>query len=235
MRTVAFIPYFGGIGPKAPSPVDKRPKYLSDTVKSLQGFADLIWVGVARPGDEHTAVRSGDVIVTRLDCDPRFIPLELMRQAQRDGLTDDFDAVYVTEADQILHLDREFYAPVGVDYLIPHRLEELGPGGEGAHRGPLFDYDGKRWVTGERPAPPAVSPPTLYRPQGPVDGYGGAYWCSAEFFRTLDFQPDQNFCVESVTGFTPHYAGRGWKTTTWEMCFVEHLSGYDYHCTLAPG
>jgi hypothetical protein len=67
MSTVALIPYFGGTGPKAPSPVMKRPEYLRRTVKSLQGFADIIWVGVCRSEDEHQAGMSGDVIAARLE------------------------------------------------------------------------------------------------------------------------------------------------------------------------
>ena len=234
MRTVVLIPYYGGITPAA-NPPSKRPGYLAKTVKSLQGLADIIWVGVCRPEDEYQAVRAGDVIAARFDCAPLAIAHNLLKMAQEDGFTEGYDLVYVTEADQILHYDPEIISYVqGRDYLVPHRLEELGPNRAGAERGPLFSYDGREWVTGERPPIPVTSQP-VYSTAHIVDGYGGAYLCSAEFFRAMNIQLDQQAPVENATGFTPFHQGRVLKATDWQRFFVEHLSGHDYHCKLAEG
>lgn len=232
MKTVAFIPYYGGptSGPAGP---EKRPEYLKRTVKSLQGFADVIWVGVSRPEDEYHVQRAGEVIAVRLSCAPLAIAYNLVKLAQDERLAQDYDCVYVTEADQVLHLRPDFFTPSGRGYLVPHRLEELGPGRAGSQRGPVFEFEGREWVTGERPPPPDTAVPTVYRPSGFVDGFGGAYWCSAEFFQAIPFHLHPTLVVETVTGIEAFNSGQPWKATHWQDCFVEHLSGHDYHCKLA--
>jgi hypothetical protein len=134
-------------------------------------------------------------------------------------LPDDVTHVYVSEADQILHYDRELFSLVqGDDYLIPWRLEQLGQGGEGAHRGPVVEVAGKRYVI---PHDAALSM---------LHAYGGAFLCTKELFLRAVFEKHDNMPVESATGFDIAHYGRSLKCDLpWERFWVDHLSGYDYH------
>jgi hypothetical protein len=230
MRTVAFIPYFGGEGPKAPSPSGKRPEYFRKTVNSLHDFADDIWVGVCQ-AEDYAPIRGISYLKTvLLDCEPHEIPLELVKFGQEDGVLTKADFVYVTEADQIMHLDIDLLAEVhGNDYLVPHRLEQLGPNDQGADRGPVVEHDNRQFVLANGWP---QGPPPLYHPETWGFGYGGAFLSTADFFRSLRFNLHPDFCVENITGRTAYFAGNGYKSSDWRKFFVEHLSGYDYHCKL---
>lgn len=234
MSAVSLVPYFGGHGRAAPSPAEKRPAYLRRTVASLGSVAGPVFIGVCRPEDFTSATDGLSARAVMLDCEPHLLPLELVRLAQREGLASFHDHVYVTEADQVLHLDREFLKTVkGRDYLVPHRLEQLGPDGQGRDRGPVVVHDWalEEYTMGERPEPPLIPAP-LYEPDGLVDGYGGAFLCSAEFFSGMQFTLSEDQPVEDVTGFAAYRQGHALKTTEWNRFYVEHLSGYDYHCKL---
>lgn len=234
---LALIPYYGGAAtPDAAvgnSPQSRRPHDLWQTIESLTGFAIAVAVGVI-PGDStrpqlHTA--HDNAFFAALPCEPRFIPGTLCRSVQDDvEYLRDFDFVYVTEADQVLNWTPEVLREVSEDnYLVPHRWEETYHG-RGADRGAIVNHGDRTGVLiNGNPVPG----PSVYHPGSPLNGYGGAFLCTTSLFRKIRFSDSPRHPVETVTGFAAYEAGYALKTCQWNNFFVEHLSGLDYHKTLA--
>lgn len=218
----ALIPYFGGTGHAAPSEAANRPGYLRRTIASLESFADCVIIGVC---DEERALPDVSVDdIHRFSVEPQYIPSTMLRWAQKILPP---TQIYVTEADQVLHYDPAVLGIVeGLTYLVPHRLEELGPLGEGSKRGNIVDWDGRRWVM---PNGSPVPGRMFYNPDLFVLQYGGAYLASWELFSGATFPNRDQHPVEHATGFDIGRYGYAMKTGHWNRFFVEHLSGYEYH------
>lgn len=238
MRAIALVPFYGGgSGPgtaNGNAPLDARSTYLRRTLQGLTGFADTVVVGrVLGDNTLPAQVLSAhpDVFSVPFACEPRFLPANLCRYVQTSGsLLPNFSYVYVTEADQVVHLaDVELAALVnGGHYLIPHRLEQLGPRRQGANRGIVVAYDDTEYANCNG----APSGDFVYTPSDRVSAYGGAFLASTALFRDIVFPDSAEAPVETVTGFAAFKAGSPLKTSDVLGFFVEHLSGYDYHCTL---
>lgn len=217
MYTYAFLPYFGGQSSAAPSRAEFRHFWLEECVDSLRGLASHLYIGV-HPS-ESTVPRALQDLTVPLDCDPRFIPSNLLRWGQ-ENLPDDVTHVCVTESDQVWHYDRELLSfAKGLDYLVPWRLEQLGDGGEGSHRGENVTVKGKRYVVPQDGAPLEV-----------LRDYGGAFYCSASLFRSACFHDADVQPVETATGWALASYGNSLKLQyPWQKFWVDHRSGYDYH------
>jgi hypothetical protein len=224
VNVTALIPYYGGNSAAAHSAAASRPAFLRSTVASLHPLATQVVVG-ALFGDT-TVPEHPDITVLLLDCAPEYIPANLMRWAQ---LHASGDVIYATEADQILHYDPQILHLLTDDcYLVPHRLEQLGPREAGAERGHVVDYCGRRWVMpcGE----PAASTVT-YAPEGYIGRFGGGFLTQANLFRQAVFTDQPDLPVEHSMGLD--MAGTALKTGSWDRFFVEHLSGYEHNERLA--
>lgn len=225
MSVTALIPYYGGQSKAAPSDAANRPGYLLETIGSLRGFADrIIW---ASDADSHRFPNPGrDAELIQFDCEPRYIPANLMRWAQENAET---DFVYVTEADQVLHIDPAVMSrATGTDYLVPHRLERLcGDGGRG--RGEVVTDNGTEYVL----ANGSPSGDGFYHPGNSPWNFGGGFLAPRELFRSVTFADSPVFPVESATGHHIAAAGHALKTSDWKAFWVNHLSGYEYHERLA--
>lgn len=217
--TLCLIPFFGGDSSAANSLKEFRLRDLKATVASLEGE---IVIGVCNKEDYDTVLGLGHIV--QLDCDPRFIPANLCRHFQPQNLP--YEYVYVTEADQVCHINSKVLKMVGIaTYLVPHRVEELGEQGEGADRGLVVDYDGKRWVL------PNGEPrgTNYYSPVDNVEQFGGAFLATVELFKKVNFIDSQDMPVEHTTGLDIAKTGYCLKTSNWQDFWVDHLSGKEFH------
>jgi hypothetical protein len=227
LQTVALIPYFGGDSDAAPSNKANRLDYLKRTVQSLASVQRII-VGVNNFLDvKDIKTARLPVEIEILDCEPRYIPVTLFRVYQVK-LPESVTYVYVTEADQVLHMHIQDNPVFGDTFLVPHRLEELGVKDQGKDRGMVVTFNSREWVL------PNGSPQAgdYYQPDVLTDQYGGAFLCRREFFTKIPFSENPNMPIEHATGLDAAKAGIVLKTSEWSQCFVEHLSGKEYHDTL---
>jgi len=223
MNITALVPYYGGQSTAAPSSAGNRPGYLLQTLASLTGFATQVFAGLAA---HDTNVPEGSYTPVYLDCEPKFLPATLMRWAQKQAPGDLF---YATEADQVLHYDPAVIKAVTGDiYLVPHRLEQLGPAGQGAHRGDVVTYDGRHWVF----ANGSPEGEGYYHPRGSPANFGGGFLATRELFTNTTFIDSDDSPVEHATGHCMSWVGYPQKTSSWQQFWVEHLSGYEHHCKL---
>ena len=226
MRVTALVPYYSGYHPHAHSRLENRPGYLRQTVKSVLPLTRRIIVGAVKGEAALPDVLAG---VNFFDCEPQLLPLNLLRwaQAELDG-----DLVYYTEADQVLHCQPSALQPAWMlNYLVPHRLEELGVLGEGADRGLNVSFDGRAWVL-PNGAPHGTG---LYHPSDadPETNrflqYGGAWLATRELLARAAFTDDVQWPLEHAAGFAMTAAGHCMKTSDWQEFFVEHLSGHEHN------
>lgn len=225
MRITALIPYFGGEHPAAHSDKSKRPEYLQRTVDSLKGFAETIIVGTI-PGEDRSVIPDGATSVILHPGDPSLLPLAVVEFGQT---LCNYDLMYYTEADQVLHYD-PFILRHAHDrqYLVPHRLEQLvdgrdsaGTSGQGEVK---VEFEGNRYVLANG-APPHGTTEDIYAPNDTIKSFGGAWLVSKELFCEAKFPGGQ---IEEVSGFYLSNFAYCRKTVTWPRFFVEHLSGLDH-------
>lgn len=228
MGVTVLIPYYSQYEPGAHSEPSNRPGYLERTVDSVAPLADRVIVAVVA-GEQ--ALPSVHAATLELHCAPRFLPVSLLRWAQAN-LGPGPDRVFFTEADQVLHYDPAVLAAVqGGDYLVPHRLEELGQLGEGADRGPVVEHAGKQWVL------PNGTPEGdgFYHPQDPgfemnrFLQYGAAFLAGRDLLAEAAFTDSDDRPLEHGGGFCMSAAGNALKTSDWERFWVEHLSGHEHN------
>jgi hypothetical protein len=168
----------------------------------------------------------------RLDVDPIWLPWALMTYIQSLDLKSGL--IYVTEADQVIHLadDGVYDFCTDTSYVAPWRLDLEGPNGECEFE------ESRRFVTADG---------TIYRISngaGTLDGapnepfgtipirstqgaFSGAFLCTVEFFRKIKFRKALNLPVEHATGFDAKSTGKCLKTTHVERFWVDHLSPRD--------
>lgn len=226
----ALVPYYGYRKMEsnwALSNPMNRPGYLERTVASLRRLGGEIIIGTLV--DDPTLPVIDGTRRIRFDCSPYLLPAHLLRWAQ--GWLDQFPGdIYYTEADQVLHYDPAVLSVVkGSDYLVPHRLEQVGQHGEGV-RDLAVDWNGVRWaVSNGRPEGEGY-----YHPHSDdfetnhFIQYGAAYLCSKELLAKAVFTDSlQDRPLEHSSGFDISAAGHALKTSDWQQFFVEHLSGYE--------
>jgi hypothetical protein len=224
MKIIAIIPYFGGDHSAAHSEKKNRPEYLRKTVASLKGFANPIIVGVTCKEDASVVPEGATTVWLSPDETPH-IPLELVRFGQ--GLHN-YDLMYYTEADQVLHYDPFVLRHAhGKQYLSPHRLEQLVPGrdskGTGGAGKDYVDFISNKYVLAN--GSPPKNGDQLYKPNDGIDAFGGAWLASRDLFNTVDFPSGQ---IEDVSGFHLNNVAECRKPVVWQRFFVEHLSGLDH-------
>lgn len=225
MTTTALLPYYGDPSPGVTpySWYGNRPKYLQLVLDSLRTLADDVVVGVHNSDTTLPSLSCLDgCTVQPFDGEPRYIAANLMNWGQAN-LSSDF--VYVTEADQVLHYDPAVLASVsGIEYLVPHKLERLGPDGGGADRGTNVEFEGNTYCL------PAGGPANgdVHAAVGCPYNFGGAYFATTDLFRSVRFTFEPSCPIEHATGFNMAATGCPMKTGNWSRFFVEHLSGYEY-------
>ena len=227
MRVTALVPYYSGYHPHAHSRLENRPGYLIRTLASLIPLTDHVIVGTVSGERNLPGITA---TVRSFACEPQLRPMHLLRWAQ-DHLTA-ADLVYYTEADQVLHYQPSALQPAWMlNYLVPHRLEELGVLGEGADRGLNVSFDGRAWVL-PNGAPHGTG---LYHPSDadPETNrflqYGGALLATRELLARAAFTDDVQWPLEHAAGFAMTAAGHCMKTSDWQEFFVEHLSGHEHN------
>jgi hypothetical protein len=225
MNITALIAYFGGETSTGSSSPSLRPGYLQATLESTAGELGCdFFIGMQESDDYRIPGIPGNIPRVFFDCEPRFLPANLARWGQEhvpDGL------VYLTEADQILHMDPAVLnVCAGDDYLSPHRLEQIGPNGGGADRGPIAEWDGRDFYL---PNGTPAGDCEYYHPEGDVQAYGAAFLAGTDLFRKTEFVDSDVLPTEHTAGFDINFSGNCLKTGDLYRFFVEHLSGYEYH------
>jgi hypothetical protein len=219
MSVTALIPYFSGTSSATHSSVETRAAYLDQTVESVKahGFTPII------------GVRGRDVGDVKLDTDPVWLPYALMVWAQENVTT---DLVYVTEADQVLHMEDDgvLDIPNGERYLSPWRLDLIGPNGEReSNNGFEIQVDGLTYniSNGGGRIPLTGSPLDVVEVRAMQGSFGGAYLCTVEYFRRIRFRKMRVCPVEHATGFDAKTAGTCVKTASVSRFWLDHLSPRD--------
>ena len=237
----ALVAYYGQHNPHLPTthsnPVN-RPGYLAQTVDSLRSLASDIVIGTHVHDSTVPAIPG--VRRRVFNCAPHFIPASLLRWAQ-DRLDQFPGDIYYTEADQVLRWAPEVLSVVSGDsYLVPHRIAQMGQGGERRAFGPVVEWaggpPGSRWELDNGAVQPALhgEPAGFYHPLATDTEttrclqYGAAFLCTPELLAKTTFTdsfPDRP--LEHASGFDISATGYALKTSNWQEFFVVHLSGYE--------
>lgn len=234
---LSVVPYFGGSGPAAHSPRERRLGYLRRTVENLKfQFAGPIMVSVCNETDRLAAESLGVIVMLVPNVDPALLPSSTLTILQREPLQ--ADLLYYTEGDQLLSCSANFDYRSILDagtYLVPHRLEEPY-GNVGRDKGPLVRVGDREFVVANDQPEKSVFANNFYVCQSEHSAFGGAYLCTREFFNCVKFQFSQTFPVEHASGFDPFASSRqALKTLRYLDFYVEHLSALDYFKQLAGG
>lgn len=231
MTVLGLVPYFSGVSSATNSAQDTRRQYLEATIKSMETICDEIIVGIVQDEPdvrdlELESLHVGD------DVPPEWLPAAFFRQIKAEDGFDGYDLIYVSEADQVLHIDPALLDyPRNIRYLVPHRMEELYEG-MGADRGEGFLYDGRKFVIANGRSPlgkPGFERGELYKPKKVIDRFGGAFLCHRYLFSGTAFMFSWDLPVEHATGLDIAEAGQAWKTMEYDRFWVEHLSGIEFH------
>jgi len=230
MKVLGLVPYFSGTSSATNSAMETRRQYLEATVESLDSYDIQVVVGIVQ--DEPDVEDLGlDAYRVEEGIPPEWLPVAFLREMKDNS--NDFDLIYYTEADQILHIDRDLFDfPRNIRYLVPHRMEELYEG-VGAERGDgFFDVDeNRKFVIANGRSPlgrPGFTQGQLYKPKSVVDRFGGAWLASQYLYAGTQFRQSFHLPVEHAC-FGIAEAGTTWKTMEYDGFWVEHLSGIEYH------
>jgi hypothetical protein len=251
-RILALVAHYGGDFPEfwmRPGVRTKRFEYLDSTLRSLEGFADRIVVGVQNDIDAaNVQSLARSVELRRVDePNPVFLPAQLCR-SMADAAAE-YELVYYTEDDQVLCLERpdllgRLQAEPSV-YLAPHRFTPVPdrfrslraiPGSD-MHLARIVDHDGRRYaVENESTTRPADYDSDFYINADMRAAYGGAFLCSSIFFRSIAFSLDSELPTECTAGFDAFRVkgARALKTKSIFDFFVLHLSGWEFYERLTP-
>ncbi len=230
VRVTAIIPFFGGTSSATHSLEDTRLAYLRSTIDSLdvQGIEPILYLST-KDTSESAARISDDIAAVWLNVEPIWLAHGacVHMQKQLDGI----DLIYVTEADQILHVHDEgvYDLPNDTQYLAPWRLDLVGPQGEcELPNGTKLEVDGRVYsITNgghHIPRSPGIGTVHIHAQQ---QAFSGAFLCTREFFRRINFRRRHLLPVEHATGFDANSAGDCLKTEWVERFYIDHLSPRD--------
>lgn len=233
MKVLGLVPYFSGTSSATNSAEDTRRQYLEATVESLWGICDEIIVGTCQEEFDVNDIPEVTEYRVAEETPPEWLPAALLREIKRQEGVDQYDLFYVTEADQVLHIDKALLDfPRNIRYLVPHRMEELYED-VGGDRGEGFLYDERKFViaNGRSPAGrPGFPQDGLYKPrEAKFNRFGGAFLAHRWLFMGTDFVFSWTLPVEHATGLDIAESGVAWKTMQYDGFWVEHLSGREYH------
>ncbi|MBX7145609.1 MAG: hypothetical protein K1X79_14250 [Oligoflexia bacterium] len=234
---LSVVPYFGGSGPAAHSPRERRLGYLRQTIANIQQcFTGPTLISVCNDQDRASVEGLGAIVMAIPEIDPALLPASTMTILQRDLPA--FTHLYYCEGDQILswRADLNFWSILNADtYLIPHRLEE--PFGQvGRDKGPMLEVGGREFVVANDQTEKSSFLDDYYRCNSEHTAFGGAYLCSREFFQRVKYEFSSTFPVEHASGFDPFACARNaLKTSNFTDFFVEHLSARDAFQQIAQG
>lgn len=231
LRVLAVVPFFGGVSSATHSKTETRLDYLAQTIESLKALHFDVWVYQAKRDTVVVPQRS-----IRLDVDPTWLPVAACRhlQAEFKSLADIYAShIYVTEADQVLHLADEGVFDFCTDesYVAPWRLDLVGPNGEcESPEGGKYGIDGTLYGIANGAGHLVAAPED---PQGAIPvrsaqgSFSGAFLCTVEYFKRIKFRKMHNLPVEHATGFDAKSTGECFKTSQVERFYVDHLSPRD--------
>lgn len=237
MRVLGLVPYFSGTSSATNSAMDTRRQYLEATVESLWGFCDDVIVGTCQ---EEFDVHDLGLSEHRIEDDiaPEWLPTALLREIKHEEGVDDYDLFYVTEADQVLHIDHSILPFIrNIRYLVPHRMEK-------AYKGVVAEWsreveiDGELWYSANGTSPkgrPGFEgdfykvPPHRNSMGLNPHKFGGAFLAGKQLFMGTPFEFAYVFPVEHATGLDIAESGQTWKTMEYGRFWVEHLSGIEFH------
>lgn len=218
----AIIPFYAGNVLITEGNPDRRVEYLKKTTDNIKDIGWSLLVGVCSEADRSLVPSSVETVLLEPQ-QPRLLPMNLIRYAQKNL---DEKHIYYTESDQILHYnDYVFDYVVASTYLTPHRLEQLGPKGQGRNRGAVIEWDNREWLLFNG----VPEGDGFYHPYNRDAGYGGAFFCEKKLLDKVAFDDVDYLPLEHASGHHMYQQAFCLKTSKLEDLFVEHLSGYDYH------
>ncbi len=223
----SVLPFFGGTSSATHSQEETRVSYLEQTVTSLLdlGFETKVF----QAKKDRVSILHLPVDVICLDVDPIWLPYAAATFEQETGRS---DLVYVTEADQVLHVHDEqvFEIPNNKQYLTPWRLDLVGPNGECEIEGsPQYAIDGKTYsiTNGAHHIPLEGDQWSTVKIHGNQSAFSGAFLATREFFQWINFRKMRMLPVEHATGFDANATGTCVRTAWVDRCWIEHLSPRD--------
>lgn len=230
MRVLGLVPYFSGTSTATHSAEDTRRQYLEACIDSLWKLCDEVIVGIVQeePDTEDLSLSTRLVAETP----PEYLPTAFLRMMKGEEGIGDYDLVYYTEADQVLHITKKVAQfPRNIRYLVPHRMEEVVQG-VGRERGERFKFNHVEYVICNGKARPHHGG-DFYKPLTKTEAFGGAWLASRNLYLGTDFKYFPVLPVEQASGFNIADAGTPWKTQDYRAFWVEHLSGKEYHQGIA--
>ena len=227
MSRLALIPMFMGESTATHSLRKNRLDYLDKTIESLKNDFEIL-IGVTTEEEQDLLIDFPYDKVS-LNCNPIHLPSYLCNFAK--SLTD-FERILLTEADQVFYGDYSILDEfvIGNNYLVPHRLEKLYKH-FGGDRGPFVTFLNNAYIC---PNSFETTKEELgyYAPSNAVEGFGGAFYCTKTLLDNVVFSFSAQLPIEHGTGFDIYKTGSCFKTKSKLGFFVEHLSGYEFHCKI---
>lgn len=221
----AVVPFFGGTSTATHSLEETRLQYLEQTLASL----DALGIG-------HTVYQSRkDKVKVKgsltLDIEPVWLPWAACVEMQSKLDDVEVDLIYVTEADQVLHVhDEDVYEiPNSERYLAPWRLDMVGPNGEcEVPTAARYDVGGVEYsIANGAHHLMAQANWGVLEIHANQQAFSGCYFATPEYFSKIKFRKMRLLPVEHATGFDANAVGTCVKTDALERCWVDHLSPRD--------
>lgn len=245
---LAIVPYYGGgdenINCMLRSPIVERHIYVLKTCLNLLEFCKRVIVAVATESDErHLRGISSRIEVKRFNNYPFHLPAKIVNTIKWGNDPEKY--ILYTEADHLFHV-RDI-SPIldacdGKHYVMPQRLDEVGP--DGSHwlqEADVVDIDGRRYAINNRFASDLDAPVVkemFYAPSSRFTSYAGAYILRRDTLKYVDFPYDFfGLIVERVSGFNLFHADGlvPLKPRVLTDFWIEHLSGHYQNKMVAEG
>jgi hypothetical protein len=223
-RVLAVVPFFGGTSSATHSLEETRLDYLTRTLDSL---TELGWQATVY----QTRKDKVDVPMSvRLDIPPIHLPFAACVHAQKLGGDSEF--VAYTEADQVWHLHDEDVLNQADDeqYVVPWRLDLVGPNGECESPGSAqIEMDGAMYAVanGGHRVPKDGDQWGFIDFHAQQQAFAGAWLARRDLFGRIPFRRMTVLPVEHASGFDIKSIATAIRTTWVQRFWIDHLSPRD--------
>lgn len=191
-KIISIVPYFSGydksLAKREPATTENRLEQLQLTIKNLKRYIEDIYVFTCSEYDNKKIEQfnKNEYFETfNIDCNPIFLPYESATFAKKIN----FDIVYYTEADQILHSmiwDEIISTCNENNFLIPKRFIQ--------HNNNEIKKQNKLNL-GKKYNSKFLIEKDKFR------AFGGAWLCSREFYEKIKFSRTQYMPIEHTSCF----------------------------------
>lgn len=229
MNVTTIVPFFGGVTKYGGSHKANRVGYLEQCMESVKNLWPVVYV--CNEEDLTTCRRLGYQVMLIENIEPQHLPYYACKYVQ-DNIKE--GVVIYTEADQVFSFNTDVVgaAVQCYGYISPHRFEE-------DYKGIVFDLHrnrgnpiqqvlGKTFVVNNYQKPSDISKKFYHVTDGTAS-YGGAWVCSIENLKKVEFSTPDELTLEHPAGVDLFRAIPCYKTTNPYGFYVNHLSAIEFH------